>query len=82
MKEALYWTLQNKEKNIVRCSLCPHGCVIAPGKTGICRARQNVSGGLFSLSYGEITSINLDPIEKKPLYNFYPGTKILSAGSF
>ena len=82
MKEALYWTLQNKEKNIVRCSLCPHGCVIAPGKTGICRARKNVSGGLFSLSYGELTSINLDPIEKKPLYNFYPGTKILSAGSF
>ena len=82
MKPALYWTNEDKVRNTVRCSLCPHGCVIAPDKTGICRARKNVSGGLVSLSYNELTSVNLDPMEKKPLYHFHPGTKILSVGSF
>jgi len=82
MQEAQFWNVHDKAKDIIRCALCPHGCVIAPGKTGICNARKNVAGRLFSLSYGELTSVNLDPIEKKPLYHFYPGSKILSVGTF
>jgi len=81
MKEAEYWSVNDKTKNLLRCGLCPHGCVIAPGKTGICNGRKNISGKLFSLGYNELTSVNLDPIEKKPLYHFYPGTQILSVGT-
>lgn len=65
----------------VKCRLCPHECVIADGKSGICLARANSGGVLYSLSYGEVVSVNLDPIEKKPLYHFYPGSRILSVGS-
>ncbi|MCL2492926.1 MAG: AmmeMemoRadiSam system radical SAM enzyme [Clostridiales bacterium] len=75
------------------CGLCPHACRIAPGGIGFCRARGVPAGGkhgeeekraeaVVSLSYGKLTSIALDPIEKKPLYHFYPGSKILSVGSF
>jgi len=63
------------------CNICPHNCAIAPGKTGICGARRNNGGKLKPLYYGHITAIALDPIEKKPLYRFYPGSKILSIGS-
>ncbi|AZT89675.1 AmmeMemoRadiSam system radical SAM enzyme [Caldicellulosiruptor changbaiensis] len=80
MVEARYYEkLENKK---VRCKLCPHGCVILPGNTGFCRARQNVDGKLYSLNYGYISSIAFDPIEKKPLYHFYPGSSILSIGTF
>ncbi|WP_039767593.1 AmmeMemoRadiSam system radical SAM enzyme [Caldicellulosiruptor sp. F32] len=80
MVEARYYEkLENKK---VRCRLCPHGCVILPGNTGFCRARQNVDGKLYSLNYGYISSIAFDPIEKKPLYHFYPGSSILSIGTF
>jgi pyruvate formate lyase activating enzyme len=82
MKEARYWSSGDIEKKTVLCGLCPHVCLIAPDKTGICGARKNISGQLFSLSYNSLTSVNLDPIEKKPLYHFHPGTKILSVGSF
>ncbi|MBV1756527.1 MAG: AmmeMemoRadiSam system radical SAM enzyme [Dethiosulfatibacter sp.] len=78
MKTALYW---EKEKDSVRCRLCPHLCLIADGKTGRCRERKNIEGILYSMNYGVITSIGLDPIEKKPLYHFMPGTTILSYGS-
>ncbi|MCL2059906.1 MAG: AmmeMemoRadiSam system radical SAM enzyme [Oscillospiraceae bacterium] len=64
------------------CLLCPRGCSIGPGGTGACLARRNIDGALYSLNYGKISSINLDPIEKKPLRRFYPGAMILSAGSF
>ncbi|MCX7745582.1 MAG: AmmeMemoRadiSam system radical SAM enzyme [Clostridia bacterium] len=66
----------------VNCSLCPHNCMIESGKYGICRARRNVEGDLYSLNYGMVTSIALDPIEKKPLYRFHPGSLILSVGTF
>lgn len=66
----------------MHCYLCPHNCVINPGKLGACRARKNIEGDLYSLNYGKITSIALDPIEKKPLYQFKPGSMILSAGTF
>ncbi len=78
MKSALYW---QREEDSIRCLLCPHLCLIANSKTGKCRERKNVDGQLYSLNYGVITSIGLDPIEKKPLYHFMPGTTILSFGS-
>jgi len=64
------------------CDICPHNCKIPEGKTGICGVRRNNSGKICSESYGLVSSLALDPIEKKPLYLFHPGKKILSAGSF
>ena len=64
------------------CWLCPHRCHLSDGQTGFCRARQNQGGIIRSLSYGLLTSAALDPIEKKPLYHFRPGSMILSLGSF
>lgn len=64
------------------CWLCPHHCHLADGQTGFCRARQNKGGIIRSLNYGLLTSAVLDPIEKKPLYHFHPGSHILSLGSF
>lgn len=79
-KQAMYY---NKiENSKVHCYLCPHNCVIKPGCLGACRARKNIEGELYSLNYGKIASIGLDPIEKKPLYRFRPGSMILSAGTF
>ena len=63
MKEALYWTTEDKTKQTVKCGLCPHGCVIAESKSGICNARRNIKGKLISLTYNQLTSVNLDPIE-------------------
>lgn len=60
----------------------PHHCRIHEGRTGLCGVRQNRGGRLYALNYAEVVSIALDPIEKKPLYHFYPGTSILSAGTF
>ena len=65
----------------LRCYICPHNCIIAADKTGICRQRKNIGGKLYLLNYGKVTSLNLDPIEKKPLYHFYPGSKIISFGT-
>ena len=64
------------------CSLCPHHCRLADGETGFCRARANESGAIRCKNYGRLTSVALDPIEKKPLYHFHPGSFILSVGSF
>jgi len=66
----------------VQCYLCPHYCRIANGKLGRCRVRKNIAGKLYSLNYGLVTAVNIDPIEKKPLYHFYPGSSILSLGTF
>jgi pyruvate formate lyase activating enzyme len=63
------------------CHLCPHECRIAEGKTGICGVRKNVEGELIALTYGRASSMNLDPIEKKPLFHFHPGKEVLSFGS-
>ncbi len=62
----------------VECQLCPHHCRIADGKTGICRSRRNEGGKLISDVYGRPCSLAIDPIEKKPLYHFHPGTTCLS----
>ena len=64
------------------CSLCPHHCRLVDGETGFCRARANESGAIRCKNYGRLTSVALDPIEKKPLYHFHPGSFILSVGSF
>ena len=64
------------------CSLCPHHCRLADGETGFCRARTNDGGAIRCKNYGRLTSVALDPIEKKPLYHFHPGSFILSVGSF
>ncbi|RKX99776.1 MAG: hypothetical protein DRP54_06650, partial [Spirochaetes bacterium] len=65
----------------VKCLLCPHKCIIAEGKTGYCRVRRNVEGTLYTEIYGRVSSIAMDPIEKKPLYHFFPGSDILSIGT-
>lgn len=78
--ECMYY---DKEKNnTVKCHLCPHNCTIKEGSIGICRVRKNIGGTLISLNYGKHTSYAYDPIEKKPLYHFYPGRDIFSIGSF
>ena len=77
---AMYY--EKIENNKIHCYLCPHNCHIAPGKVGTCRVRKNIDGELYSLNYGKVTSIALDPIEKKPLYHFHPGNIILSVGTF
>ncbi len=64
------------------CGLCPHHCNLTEGQTARCRARMNRGGHIVSLSYGRLTALALDPIEKKPLRRFRPGSMILSAGSF
>lgn len=65
----------------VRCNLCPHNCVISDGGVGVCGVRRNEEGRLVTLIYGLITSIAIDPIEKKPLFHFYPGAPILSVST-
>jgi pyruvate formate lyase activating enzyme len=73
--EAKYYTIQD---NYAHCQMCPHYCKILPDKSGICRARKYEEGKLWATNYGETTSIAMDPIEKKPLYHYYPGAQILS----
>ena len=76
MKEALlYKKLSNKK---VQCQNCPHLCMIAPGKRGICGVRENVDGKLFALNYGKAIACHIDPIEKKPFFHFLPGSYSLS----
>jgi len=65
-----------------KCEICPRGCVLDNGQTGFCRARENKEGKITCANYGKLTSVALDPIEKKPLSRFMPGSKILSAGSY
>jgi len=79
MKTAAYW--ERLQDAAVRCRLCPHNCRISEGKKGVCNVRRNVGGTLYSEIYGKITSAAMDPIEKKPLYHFYPGSSILSIGT-
>ena len=79
MKEALFYN--KEEAHAVQCFLCSHGCKIADGKQGICGVRQNQGGILYSLNYGKIISANVDPIEKKPLFHFFPGSLAYSIAS-
>ncbi len=76
MKEAMFY--EKLEKLKVKCFLCAHHCIILDGKRGICGVRENRSGTLYSLVYGKLVSMNIDPIEKKPLFNFLPASKSMS----
>lgn len=78
-KEALYYK-KLKNKN-VRCLLCPHHCIIENNMCGYCGVRKNMDGTLFTLNYGVISSMAIDPIEKKPLHTWNAGSQILSIGS-
>lgn len=62
----------------VRCLLCPHQCLLPEGQYGLCRSRINMLGALYTLNYGNLCALSVDPIEKKPLFHFFPGMKILS----
>ncbi|RKZ31394.1 AmmeMemoRadiSam system radical SAM enzyme [bacterium] len=74
--EAMFW--ESLENNMVQCKLCPHNCRIKPNDSGICRIRGNIDGKLYATGYAETTSLAMDPIEKKPLFHFKPGSYILS----
>lgn len=77
MKEAMFY--EKAENNTVNCRLCARYCLnIQPGKTGFCGVRKNIKGRLYSLVYGKACSLAIDPIEKKPLFHFAPGSKCLS----
>lgn len=65
----------------IRCTICPKGCELGPGETGDCQVRKNEDGRIICVTYGRPVSINIDPVEKKPLYHFLPGSPILSVGT-
>ena len=75
-KEAYFYEKLDSEK--VRCHLCHHNCVISDGKRGRCHVRENQKGTLYSLVYQRLISANVDPIEKKPLFHFLPGSRAFS----
>ncbi len=75
MHEALFY---EKVDNYLKCSLCPHYCHILKGNVGACAVRKNVDNKLYTLVYGKAIAYHVDPIEKKPLFHFMPGSKIYS----
>ncbi len=77
MKEADYWREFNGK---VQCVLCPVRCIIGEGEEGRCMGKKNENGTLYAVNYGELASLTVDPIEKKPLYHFHPTSGILSTG--
>ena len=78
MRSAILW---EREGDRIRCGVCPNLCAIAEGRTGVCGVRKNVDGTLQPLTYGLISSIVADPIEKKPVFHYWPGSVVLSLGS-
>jgi pyruvate formate lyase activating enzyme len=76
---AKFWV--RKDNSTVQCQLCAHHCTIPDGRRGVCGVRENRGGELHTLIYGLYSSVAVDPIEKKPLYHFYPGSNILSYGT-
>lgn len=79
LKLANWW--KTTENNKILCTLCPRYCILGEGQAGFCFIRQNINGKLYSTGYGRPTGFAVDPIEKKPLNHFYPGTTILSFGT-
>ena len=80
MQEALLY--EKLPGSWVRCNTCQWRCKIGPGKVGVCRVYRNTDGVLYNLTYSEISSIHSDPIEKKPLFHFHPGTFVFSMGTW
>ena len=78
MEALFYKELENKS---VQCDLCPRECKIKEGEKGYCKVRHNVNGKLSSLVYSKIAALQIDPIEKKPLFHFYPGSRVFSFGT-
>ena len=78
-KQALFY---GKEGDRIRCLLCPRRCLLKEGQTGVCGVRKMTGGELYTGNYGLCAALNWDPIEKKPLYHFYPGRQILSLGTY
>lgn len=78
MREAMHY--QKLPEGKVQCLLCPHNCIISKCRSGLCRSRENLDGILFATNYAQSVAFSLDPIEKKPLYHFHPGSEILSLG--
>jgi pyruvate formate lyase activating enzyme len=79
IKEAL---LQERLNGRIKCLTCERKCIIPEGATGFCKTRKNIDGKLYTLVYGEISSLSANPIEKKPLYHFWPGTLALTVGTW
>lgn len=77
MREAMY---QMAEKAGIRCSLCPRMCLLHEGESGFCMGRKVIQGRLIATNYARVAAMALDPIEKKPLYHYHPGSQILSLG--
>ncbi len=73
--EGFYYTTNGK---VVRCGVCPNRCALKPGDRSICRSKVNIGGKLYSLAYGDPCAVHVDPIEKKPLFHFYPRSLIFS----
>ena len=73
--------MPDQEKRVVRCGICPKKCRIPPGYSGECRVRMNLDGKLVASTYGHPCAVHVDPMEKKPLFHFFPGAMILSIGS-
>ena len=78
-RDAKFWKTISDKK--IQCNLCSHSCKIDDGNFGICTVRKNEDGKLYTLIYGSVSSLSVDPIEKKPLFHFYPGTKVFSLGT-
>lgn len=76
IKKAFLW--ESGEDKKVECNLCSHHCIIKPGKCGFCLVRENRDGVLYSLVYGKVIAKHVDPVEKKPLYHFMPGSNAYS----
>ncbi len=78
LREARLWRPHGEKDGYVVCYLCARRCTIAPGRYGVCGVRKNIDGKLYTLVYGLLTAMNVDPIEKKPMYHFEPGSGVLS----
>lgn len=81
LHRADWWSSLGDDTNRVQCTLCPHKCIIAPDRYGCCKVRKNGAGVLYSVSYGRPVALHVDPVEKKPLYHFYPGELVYSIGT-
>jgi len=81
IKKCELFKKEKKPKNAVRCLACSHKCLVLEDKTGICGVRKNIKGELYLLVYGRASALHVDPIEKKPLYHFLPGSKAYSIGT-
>ncbi|HOE69176.1 MAG TPA: AmmeMemoRadiSam system radical SAM enzyme [Candidatus Omnitrophota bacterium] len=69
------------EQKRVQCFLCPNHCNLAEGKFAVCKARKNIGGKLYTMNYGRIASLHVDPVEKKPFFHFLPGSNVFSVGT-